>query len=122
MERDMDLIRDLLLQVEVDPLLDGYHFRNFDESDFPDHTNEEIAYHVDLLIEAGLVKGGDATMDSASAPVSRLTWEGHEFLDNVKDAGIWKQVKARISTLPGIALTVVAEIAKAEVRKRLGLP
>lgn len=122
MKRDMDLIREILMRVEDDPLFDGYHYTNFDTSDFPGHTDEEIGYHVDLLMEAGLVTGGDQTMDASSTPISRLTWNGHEFLDNVKDAGIWNQVKARVSTLPSIAFTVLAELAKAEVRKYLGLP
>jgi hypothetical protein len=43
-------------------------------------------------------------------------------VDNVKDSGIWEQVKTRVGGLPGVALAVVVEIAKAEIKKRLGLP
>jgi hypothetical protein len=54
--------------------------------------------------------------------VSMLTWQGHEFLDDIKDHGIWAKTKERIHGLPGIALSIVGEIAKAEIRTKLGLP
>jgi hypothetical protein len=53
--------------------------------------------------------------------VSRLTWEGHEFLDNIKDVGVWEKTKERLQGIPGVALTVVAALAEAEIKKRLGL-
>jgi Hypothetical protein (DUF2513) len=72
----------------------------------------------DLVIEAGFVKGNT----SIGMPmISKLTWQGHEFLDNVKDHDIWSKTKERVKGLPGVAITVVAEIAKAEIMKRLGL-
>ena len=32
-ERDMDFIRELLLKVEEDREMDGYHYKSFDSSD-----------------------------------------------------------------------------------------
>jgi hypothetical protein len=120
-ERNMELIREVLLKVEGDPEMDGYHYKNFDSTDFPGYTDEQVAYHVEQLVEADLLKGGDGTMDRVGPPVCRLTWSGHEFLENIKDVGVWKQVKVRIAGLPGLALPIVAKIAEAEIMKRLGL-
>jgi len=120
-ERDMDLIREVLLKVEADPEMDGYHYKCFDSSDFPGHTNQQIAYHIEQLIEANLLRGGEGTLDSFSIPISRLTWSGHEFLDNIKDVGVWEQVKVRIAGLPSLALPIIAKIAEAEIMKKLGL-
>jgi Hypothetical protein (DUF2513) len=53
--------------------------------------------------------------------LSRLTWDGHEFLANIKDAGIWGKTKARLKDMPSAAMTVVAAIAQAEIKKHLGL-
>jgi hypothetical protein len=53
--------------------------------------------------------------------VTKLTWEGHEFLDDIKDSSVWESTKARIAGLPGVALAVMAELAKAEIKKKLGL-
>jgi len=53
--------------------------------------------------------------------VSRLTWDGHEFLANIQNQDVWSRTKQKIEGLPGIALSVVAEIAKTEIKKKLGL-
>ena len=120
MERNMDLIRDILLKVAADPELDGSCFKIFNTADFEGHSQEEIAYHVDLLFEADFVKGV-ATLDAPAPAISRLTWEGHEFADNIRDPGVWANVKERIKGLPGVAITVLAQLALAEMKKRLHL-
>jgi hypothetical protein len=51
LERDMDLIREVLLKVEVDSEMDGYHYKFFDFSDFPGYTDEQVACHVEQLLE-----------------------------------------------------------------------
>lgn len=121
MQRDMDFVRALLLRIEADPELNGSQEMVFDESDFPDHTQDELAYHVILLRDADFVKCGSVTSDSPVPPISRLTWEGHEFCDNIKDAGIWAKTKERTKDLPGIGLKVVAAIAEAFIKQHLGL-
>jgi Hypothetical protein (DUF2513) len=115
MQRDMDLIRDLLLRVEAEPLCDGRHFVDIVA---PGRSVEEVDYHLKLLVKAGYLEG---TRTWTSTSISSLTWDGHEFLDNIKDSGIWSKTKERAKEIPGVALKVVAEIAMSEVRKRLGL-
>jgi len=122
MKRDMDLVRDLLLHVESDPLLDGTHWLHADtpsELGITGHSADEVGYHVNLLGEAGFLR----IMGMETIPaISKLTWEGHEFLDNIRDQGIWSKTKERIKGLPSVAIAVVAEIAKAEIKAKLGLP
>ena len=123
MKRDMDLIRDILIRIEDDPQMDGtreFYFPTAQDMGFPDRSSEEVAYNFSLLVEEGFVNGAA----SAFLPiiVRSLTWRGHEFLDNIKDAGIWKKTKERLKGLPNVALTVVGAIAEAEVKKHLGLP
>ena len=118
MQRDNDLIRELLIRIEQNPQLDGTKWVALDRSDAPDHSIEEISYHVLLLVEAGFVRGN---IGGHVPMISRLTWEGHEFLDNVKDVGVWEKTKERLHGIPGVALTVVAAIAEAEIKKKLGL-
>jgi len=119
MNRDMDLIRDILLTIDADPELDGTRWKNFDASDFPGHSQQEINYHIDLLFEANYIDGYK-TLDPLPA-VSRLTWYGHEFLGSISDPGVWAKVKERMKGLPTVALSVVFELAKAELKKHLQL-
>ena len=119
LNRDMDLIRVILLRVEGDPKLDGTHWEPFDKPDeFPGYSLKEVQYHVDLLIESGLLRGntkGDVPI------VSQLTWNGHEFLDAIRNPEIWENVKSRLGGLGKVTLKLVMEIATAEIRKKLGL-
>ena len=120
----MDLIRDLLLGIEADSRFSGRNWISPDEKDnlgvlgVSDHSHEEVAYHLALLIE-GQYLIGKTTMEMPI--ISRLTWEGHEFLDNIRDPGIWGKTKERLKGLPNIALSVIAQIAQAEIKKHVGL-
>lgn len=124
MKREMDLIRELLLFVEADPMFNG---ENWGYPDIPQtfleqgHSMEEIDYHIELLLEAGFLKG-QSRSGFGSPVINKLTWEGHEFLDNIRDQGIWAKTKKRLEGLPTVALNIVAELAKSEVKKKLGLP
>jgi hypothetical protein len=115
----MDLVRDILIKVEDDPSLDGSIYKTYDEDDFPGHTREEITYHIDLLMEAGFVIG-EKSLEPLPA-ISRLTWQGHEFVGTTRDPEVWKWVKARLKGLPDVAISVIWELAKSEVNKKLGL-
>jgi hypothetical protein len=111
-----------LLRMAADARLDGNHrilFQHVDELGLEGRSYDQVAYHLRLLIEAKYLLG--SAQVSAMPIVSRLTWEGHEFLDNIRDAGVWHSTKERLKGLPSLGLAVVAEIAKAEIKKRLGL-
>jgi hypothetical protein len=123
MKRDMDLIRQLLFIVEEDPMFNGQNWGQPDiyKKSFEDGMSiEAIDYHLELLIEAGFLKG-QSRAGFGSPVINKLTWEGHEFLDNIRDHGIWTQTKKRLEGLQTVALGVVAELAKAEIKKKLGL-
>ncbi len=122
MNRDMDLVRELLIAIADGPRFDGTRcLTPTKPEDFgiTNHSREEVYYHLTMLIEAGFIKG---KVGLGVPGISKLTWEGHEFLDNVKDTSVWESTKARVAGLPGVAIAVIAEIAKAEIKKKLGLP
>jgi Hypothetical protein (DUF2513) len=121
-QRDMDLVRNLLLNIEADRRFDGvrwYRISAPEDLGISEYSAEEVGYHVNLLIEAGFLKGKGGA--ETIPPINKLTWQGHEFIDNIRDVGIWEKIKVRLHGIPSVALTVVASIAEAEVKKRLGL-
>jgi hypothetical protein len=124
MTRDMDFIRELLLRVEQDQEMNGQNTFFFDSAEdmgISGHSTEETAYHLELLIRAGFIDG--AVESGYPIPsVRSLTWEGHEFLENIKNDDVWTATKGRLAGLPGVALSAVAAIAMAEIKKKLGLP
>lgn len=119
MTRDMDLIRELLLRIEADPKFDGTGWIPFDRPEYLcGRSPEAVAYHISVLNDSGLIKANTA---GSTPAVSRLTWDGHEFLDNIKDSGIWKSTKEKVAGLSGVALSVIRVIAEAEIKKKLHL-
>jgi hypothetical protein len=80
MERDMELIRTILLKVEADPKFHG-ELQSIGAASLgiTDHTETEVIYHVVMLIEAGLLVGNTKMARAGAVVVSKLTWEGHEF-------------------------------------------
>src|SRR5262245_45745167 len=117
MKRDMELIRQILLALEGD---EKAHAKT------GEHSGEERAYHVALMIEAGLVVG-QVENDSKGNPrryfLSRMTWAGHEFLDALRDDNLWQKAKQHVLK-PGASWSfdVLKEWAKYELKQKLGLP
>lgn len=97
MKRDMDLVRDILRQVEEEP-----YTMNPVKLTFADRPENEIAYHVLLLDEAGLLEAMDfSSMDGPAWKPVRLTWEGHEFLEASRDDTRWEKAKAMMQEKAG---------------------
>jgi hypothetical protein len=112
MRRDMDLIREILLFTETGQ----------ETSDNRNLSRQEVAYHFWLLKDAGYV---DALIqrDEKNVPIgfhiNSLTWEGHEFLDAMRDDTLWKKAKETFIK-PGASWTakLIFEWLKLELKQR----
>jgi hypothetical protein len=123
MQRDMDLIRTLMLKLEADNRLIGAELIQFSPQDLglDDSRRDEIIYHLGLLIGAGFLRG--VRYDAHLMPtVSEITWDGQEFLANIKDENIWARTKEKAKEIPGISLKIIAEIAESLIRAHFHLP
>lgn len=114
MQRDMELIRKILITIEknyIDVALD-YSKVNIDGYDM-----KTIAYHCSILYDAGLIsdfKGHYGGNELLLFWVGHLTWEGHEFLDQIENETVWNKTKATIKEkgIPFV-LDAVKDIATA---------
>jgi DNA-binding transcriptional ArsR family regulator len=89
MQRKVDLIRSILLELEKAPF-DPHGI----EMNIPDYTQQEIGYHLMLLAEAELIDAEPvSTSDGINWKAIRPTWEGHEFLEACRDASRWEKAK-----------------------------
>ena len=120
MKRDMDLIRLILLEIEKE--VDGEPVMGLTVEGY---NMQQVAYHCRLLEERGFIDdyspeyGDGELLDFA---VGKLTWEGHEYLDTVRDNSFWGMVKTMMSK-KAIPVTLKFVVATAEeiVNKKLGL-
>jgi len=119
MTRDMDLIRELLLAVEAFPT--GYG----EALVIVGRSETEVGYHLKLLLEAGYIEGHDVATHGHDGPrvlPSRMTWEGHDFLDAIRDEGVWKKVQEKLLAVGGqTTLVILKELALSVTRSHLGL-
>jgi Hypothetical protein (DUF2513) len=122
MLRDMELIRELLLHIEADDEYDGSGISVF-SADLGRPPNL-VRYQMKLLGDAKLVDVAD-WMASGEPLIRGLTWEGHEFLDSIRDPKIWHKTKDAIGKVGGFSLKLLKDIAtaylKEEIKRRTGL-
>lgn len=87
-----------------------------------DYSNNDITYSVKMLLEAGLIQANSLSADNMLIYlVSSLTWEGHQYLDNIRDNSVWKIVKSKISKLKSVSLPIAQQIAVQAVCDKLGI-
>lgn len=93
MKRDMDLARKILFAIEksTDDMNSSIQLPD-DEYD-----TLHISHHVRLLKEGGLIHAIEAS-HSLHASIAwvphSLTWQGHDFLDLIRDPQIWNEIIA----------------------------
>jgi hypothetical protein len=117
MKRDMDLIRLLLLRSEGDATA---------ESECNSYAVPVVSYHVQLMIDAGLIEGTalrDPDGTFSRSVVSRLTWAGHDFIESTRDNTVWKKAKEHVLK-PGASWTfdLLKDWVKQEIKGKIGLP
>jgi Hypothetical protein (DUF2513) len=117
MKRDMDLIRQILLQTEEAP----YYNAPPVEIKADGFSEEEISYHAMLLMQANYIEASRTIFrDRVMYKPTTLTWAGHEFLDAARNENIWNKAKTLITEKGGsmaveLLKTVLFELMKRQV-------
>ena len=93
MERDMDVIRAIILKTaEARPGESVAEIEGIDPTIF--------AAHAKWLDEAGLVTAAFIPKDTMRIPtraiIHRLTWDGCDFADAIRNDTIWERAKAEV--------------------------
>jgi hypothetical protein len=116
----MELVRKMILAVEDHPA--GYAPDNLT---IEGHSEEEIAYHAYLIIDAGLATGFDVSHHESPGPEARitsLTWEGHEFADAARDETRWKKAMTIVAEKGGsVTISVLTQLLVGLMKGTFGL-
>lgn len=115
MKRNMELVRELRLRVEADEGLGSLASK---------YSQEEIVGHVEILLDAKLLEGKvyhDLSGGPGSAYIQRLTWAGHEFLDNARNDTVWRNVVSKVkSAALTVSFEVLTELLKSGAMSAIG--
>jgi Hypothetical protein (DUF2513) len=116
MKRDMDLVRNILLEIESKDKGDG----RWIEISIPEVDNKILHEHLFLIFKSGLIEGNDGTtMSSREFLPKRLTWTGHDFLDSVRDPEIWQKTKDGAKAAGGFTIELLADLAKGLIKTQI---
>lgn len=120
MKRDMDLIRKLVITIEDHP--SGFAPS---ELKIEGHTEEEVSYHLWLMLQAGLIEGEDITYGGCNSPIAMatsLSWAGHEFASLARSDTVWNQAKTKIKdTVGSVSLAIFTELLKSIGKSIIGM-
>lgn len=119
MKRNLDLIRQLLITIECQNM---QFKRDCTKVIVEGFSNEEVNYHLLLLIDVGYVDGDIQPRQRHVdiAYIKRLTMQGHDYLDAVRNDTIWATTKDKVSKLGESAtLDIIKEVAVASLRALL---
>lgn len=130
MKLDHDLVRCVLLAIEESEDINGIN-----ENELLDYLKKygnydnrnNIAYTVSKLKEASFITG-DVRWTSNSPTwimAGNLTYDGHKFLDNIRDDKVWRDTKKIFSKFSSVSLSLVSSVASNVIsqliQKQLGL-
>ena len=115
MVRDMDIIRDLLLRIEAQTAHEAQGvFR-------PSNVEREVLDgHMMIMLDRGLIEAKDwQDMQGHNWAMARLAWEGHDFLDSIRDDEIWRKTKEGVAKAGGFSLDLIKALAKGLIKKKI---
>jgi hypothetical protein len=118
MKRDMELIRQMLLAAEAHPDAHLYSFPPEVQADAP-----AIQVHARMLVDAGFLVQEKTAAGGRYG--WRMTWAGHEFVDEIRDPEIWRKTKEGAEQVGSWSIKLLGELAAGFVRMKaadLGLP
>jgi hypothetical protein len=108
MQRNMDLVRTILLRLENSPSGWAPH-----DLGIQSYTPEEVAYHAHIMKQEGLIEAVTRARLDSTGPEAlprSLTWSGHEFLDLARDQERWNRAKSIINKLGGAPIAVWTKV------------
>jgi hypothetical protein len=124
MKRDMDLIRDIMLEIEdgrkvfeirSDAMSEALGVPN--EGSLSREEAERWSHHL------GLISGNEFVIFRRAAGgfwvVESISWKGHDFIDAVRDPEIWSQTKSGIEKVGGFTLDLIVAMAKGLLKKKI---
>ncbi len=109
MKRDNDYLRELLFEFENADSWSIFFPQTYGMSD----EAVKKYYHIQLLYDDGyLVEDND--------DLYRLTSQGHDFIESIRDKGIWEETKEAVAETGGNAtLEILKAVATGLLKKKL---
>ncbi|EDO0820761.1 DUF2513 domain-containing protein, partial [Listeria monocytogenes] len=80
---------------------------------FSKYGHDQFFYCLYRLREANYIEFNDLIINSEinTLFVSKITWSGHQFLDNIRDDEVWKKTKKTVSKFSSVSVSLLSTIS-----------
>lgn len=123
MQRDPELIRQLMLKLEglSKPATAIAMVSSKKDLTIPGYDDDQVYYHVGQILQSGWVDlaGGKGMTPSGHFSFRALTPKGHDFIDSVRDDAIWALTKKGATAAGGFTLDTLAALGKGFIKKQI---
>lgn len=123
MRLNPDCMRDVLLVVEDHlPLNDSLPMTDL-ISLLPNYSEDELTYTCLKLKEGGFLNIFDIPVNRGFIvyEIQQLTYEGHQFLENIRDQSTWNKVKQKLPLLGSSSVQAIMSVASQVILEKLKL-
>ncbi len=118
MKRDIDLLRKQLLDIAK--------IANGDEHlslAIGEYSHIEFHEHLRLLKEAGFIEAIEVSdsddPDMTHVLPKRITWEGYEYIESIRDPELWRQTKAGANVVRSWSFDTLKKIGSGLIKKKI---
>lgn len=120
-----DDVRDVLLELEENLTLNGniniYQYEKYPI--FEKIGRDRYLYTLLQLIDGGILignvrQGGNEIVDIS---IGQITFEGHEFLDNIRPLTTWEKAKNEAKKIGGVSISILAKTAYTTALASIGI-
>lgn len=121
MKRNLELIRYILI-VREESEKDRLYAEDFVTDVY---SEKDVSGHIELLLDCGFIEAIRFNALGRAYPdfwVKRITMSGYEYLDSVRDPGIWDAVKQKLGKFANsVTLDVVQAAAAQIIKAKIGI-
>lgn len=122
MKLNMNCIRDVLFAIEKLPVGEEIELEKM-PSLLPNYRPDDVLYSCKKLQEAGYLQINEIYCRKPAKYISDITWEGHQFLSNIRHDTVWKKTMTiagkfgsySVEMLSKIAVGVLTDLIKREL-------
>ena len=114
MRLDVECVRNVLFTVEehtngIDKFnLSAANYRNYHL--LKDYDFIKVYYHIKQLVNGGFISEA-AILETDHVLIIDLTWEGHQFIENIRSDNIWNKVKQAAKSAGSYAVSILVQTA-----------
>lgn len=127
MKLNHDCIRTLLIYLEENleakenGLPRGLKLGHIEDESLTAFSQEDIYYSAKKLVEAKYIEVMNKEVAPRVMMINEITWDGHQYLDSIRDPKVWREIKNRTKDLSGITIEIVKSLGIEITKQMLGL-